>query len=49
MHILSSQVLEWIATGTFYEFLNIYKILKILREQNIVKLNVFWLKHLLKD
>ena len=49
MHILSGQVLEWIATGTFYEFLNIYKILKILREQNIVKLNVFWLKHLLED
>ena len=37
MHILSGQVLEWIATGIFYEFLNIYKILKILREQSIVK------------
>ena len=37
IHILSGHVLELIATGIFYEFLNIYKILKILREQNIVK------------
>ena len=37
IHILSGYVLELIATGIFYEFLNIYKILKILREQNIVK------------
>ena len=37
IHILSSNVLELIATGIFYEFLNIYKILRILREQNIVK------------
>ena len=37
MHILSGQVLEWIANGIFYEFLNIYNILKILRGQNIVK------------
>ena len=36
MHILSGQVLEWIANGIFYEFLNIYNILKILRGQNIV-------------
>ena len=37
IHILSGHVLELIATGISYEFLNIYKILKILREQNIVK------------
>ena len=37
IHILSGYVLELIATGIFYEFLNIYKILKILREQSIVK------------
>ena len=37
IHILSGNVLELIATRIFYEFLNIYKILKILREQNIVK------------
>ena len=37
IHIFSGYVLELIATGIFYEFLNIYKILKILREQNIVK------------
>ena len=37
MHILSGYVLELIATGIFNEFLNIYKILRILREQNIVK------------
>ena len=37
IHILSGYVLELIATGIFYEFLNIYKILRILREQNIVK------------
>ena len=33
MHILSGYVLELITTGIFYEFLNIYKILRILREQ----------------
>ena len=37
IHILSGYVLELIATAIFYEFLNIYKILRILREQNIVK------------
>ena len=37
IHILSSHVLELIATGIFYGFLNIYKILRLLREQNIVK------------
>ena len=37
MHILSGYVLELIATGIFNEFLNIYKILRILPEQNIVK------------
>ena len=37
IHILSGHVLELISNGIFYEFLNIYKILKILREQNIVK------------
>ena len=37
IHISSGHVLELIATGIFYEFLNIYKILKILQEQNIVQ------------
>ena len=37
IHILSGYVLELIATGIFYEFLNIYKILRILRVRNIVK------------
>ena len=37
IHIMSGHVLELISNGIFYEFLNIYKILKILREQNIVK------------
>ena len=37
IHILSGYVLELIATGIFYEFLNIQKILRILRVQNIVK------------
>ena len=37
MHILSGYVLELITTGIFNEFLNIYKIWRILREQNIVK------------
>ena len=37
IHILSGHVLELIATGIFYGFLNIYKKLRILREQNIVK------------
>ena len=37
IHILSGHVLELIATGIFYGFLNIYKILRLLREQNIVK------------
>ena len=37
IHILSGYVLELIATAIFYEFLNIYKIFWILREQNIVK------------
>ena len=36
IHILSDYVLELIGTGIFYEFLDIYKILRILREQNIV-------------
>ena len=37
MHILNGHVLELIATGIiFYGFLNIYKILMLLREQNIV-------------
>ena len=36
IHILSGHVLEFIATGIFYGFLNIYKILRLLREQNIV-------------
>ena len=37
IHILSGDVLELIATGIFYGFLNIYKILRLLREQNIVR------------
>ena len=37
IHVLSGHVLELIATGIFYGFLNIYKILRLLREQNIVK------------
>ena len=37
IHILSGHVHELIATGIFYGFLNIYKILRLLREQNIVK------------
>ena len=37
IHILSGHVLELIATGIFYGFLNIYKIFRLLREQNIVK------------
>ena len=37
IHILNGHVLELITTGIFYEFLNIYEILRLLREQNIVK------------
>ena len=37
IQILSGHVLKLILTGIFYGFLNIYKILRILREQNIVK------------
>ena len=37
IHIFCGHVLEMIATGVFYGFLNIYKILRILSEQNIVK------------
>ena len=37
IQILSGHVLELIATEIFYGFLNIYRILRILREQNIVK------------
>ena len=37
IHILSGYVLKLIATGIFHEFLNIFKILRIVREQNIVK------------
>ena len=37
IHILSGHVLELIATGIVYGFLNIFKILRLLREQNIVK------------
>ena len=37
IHILSGHVLELIATGIFYGFLNIYKILRLLREQNIIR------------
>ena len=36
-HIFCGHVLKWILTGIFYGFLNIYKILRILREQDIVK------------
>ena len=36
-HIFCCHVLKLILTGIFYGFLNIYKILRILREQNIVK------------
>ena len=35
IHILRGYVLELIATGLFYEFLNIYKISKILRKQKL--------------
>ena len=34
---LSGHVLELILTEIFYGFLNIYKILRLLREQNIVR------------
>ena len=37
IQILSGHVLELILTGIFYGFLNTYKILRILHEQNIVK------------
>ena len=37
INILNGHVLELIATGIFYGFLNIYQILMLLREQNIVK------------
>ena len=37
IHILSGHVLEFIATGIFYGLLNIYKILRLLLEQNIVR------------
>ena len=37
IHILTGHVLELIANGIFYGFLNIYKILRLLPEQNIVK------------
>ena len=37
IHIWSRYVLQLIANGIFYEFLNIYNTLRILREQNIVK------------
>ena len=37
IQILSGYVLELILTEIFYGFFNIYKILRILREQNIVK------------
>ena len=37
IQILSGYVLELILTEIFYGFLNIYKILRILREQNILK------------
>ena len=36
-HIFCGHVVKLILTGIFYGFLNIYKILRILREQNIVK------------
>ena len=35
--LICGHVLKWILTGIFYGFLNIYKILRILREQDIVK------------
>ena len=37
IHILNGHVLESIATGIFDGFLNIYKILRLLREQNIAR------------
>ena len=37
IHILSGHVLELIATGIFYGFLNIYKLLRLLRDQYIVR------------
>ena len=37
IQIFCGYVLELVLTGIFYGFLNIYKILRILREQNIVK------------
>ena len=37
IQILSGHVLELILTEIFYGFLNIYKMLRILREQSIVK------------
>ena len=37
IHILTGHVLELIATVIFYGFLNIYKILRLLPEQNIVE------------
>ena len=37
IHVMIGHVLELIATGIFYGFLNIYKILGLLREQNIVR------------
>ena len=37
IHILRGHVLELITNGIFYGFLNIYKILRLSPEQNIVK------------
>ena len=37
IHILNGHALQLILIGIFYGFLNIYKILGLLREQNIVK------------
>ena len=37
IQILSGHVLELILPEIFYGFLNIYKVLRILRQQNIVK------------
>ena len=37
IHILSGHVLELIATGIFYGLFNMYKILRLLREQNMVR------------
>ena len=37
IHILRCYVFKLTATEIFYEFLNIYKILRIVLEQNIVK------------